>query len=72
MNMILKIASLMAGASLMTSLAAAAPDPTSDLRIDPQIRVIPCGDQQGQRSVLEGPSPTCRTSPGPKSCRKRA
>lgn len=38
MNMILKIASLMAGASLMTSLAAAAPDPTSDLRIDPQIR----------------------------------
>jgi hypothetical protein len=59
MNTILKIASLMAGASLMTSLAAAVPDPAADLRLiaDPG---IPCRDQQGQRPSGSCPTPSRR------------
>lgn len=57
MNMILKIASLMAGASLMTSLAAAAPDPTSDLRIDPQIRAFLAEINKDSAPFWELPQP---------------
>ena len=57
MNMILKITSLMAGASLMTSLAAAAPDPTSDLRIDPQIRAFLAEINKNSAPFWELPQP---------------
>ena len=38
MNRILKLTSMITGASLMTQIAVAAPDATTDTRIDPQIR----------------------------------
>jgi acetyl esterase len=57
MNTILKIASLMAGASLMTSLAAAGPDPASDLRIDPQIRAFLAEINKDSAPFWELPQP---------------
>jgi hypothetical protein len=39
MNKILKFAAL-AGASLISSFAAAAPNPATDARIDPQVRAF--------------------------------
>jgi acetyl esterase len=57
MNMILKIASLMAGASLMTSLAAAGPDPASDMRIDPQIRAFLAEINKDSAPFWELPQP---------------
>ena len=57
MNMIFKITSLMAGASLMTSLAAAAPDPTSDLRIDPQVRAFLAEINKDSAPFWELPQP---------------
>src|SRR4029077_9394699 len=57
MNMILKITSLMAGASLMTSLAAAAPDPTADLRIDPQVRAFLAEINKDSAPFWELPQP---------------
>jgi acetyl esterase/lipase len=40
MTNVLKTAILMAGASLMTGVVAAAPNPASDMRIDPQVRAF--------------------------------
>jgi acetyl esterase/lipase len=57
MNTILKIASLMAGASLMTSLAAAGPDPAADLRIDPQIRAFLAEINKDSAPFWELPQP---------------
>jgi len=57
MNKILKTAALMVGTSLMTSLAAAAPNPASDTRIDPQVRAFLAEINKNSAPFWELPQP---------------
>jgi acetyl esterase len=57
MNKTLKTATLLAGASLMTGLAAAAPNPASDVRIDPQVRAFLAEINKDSTPFWELPQP---------------
>jgi len=57
MNKILKVAALTAGASLMTGLAAAAPNAATDQRIDPQIRAFLAEIDKDSAPFWELPQP---------------
>jgi hypothetical protein len=65
-KLFVSLAILSLGATLMIQPVQAAPDPTTDSRIDPQVRILPAGDQQGSQSFLGAPSAEApRNSDGP-------
>jgi acetyl esterase len=57
MNRMLKMSALIIGASLMTRIAAAAPDATTDTRIDPQIRSFLASINKDTSPFWELPQP---------------